>query len=122
MDTITSSDTGQMPWRTRPPPLSRRAKILQKCYRRQTSSGQSAQREEQYFHNSLGTELKKKVASNENGGIAMSRLKRADLQIQQLIRFGSIAVAILFAGIILTTGTTLRADDHHSLANTSLTR
>ena len=46
----------------------------------------------------------------------MSRLKRADLQIQQLIRFGSIAVAILFAGIILTTGPALRADDHHEFS------
>ena len=46
----------------------------------------------------------------------MSRLKRVDLQIQELIRFGSIAVAILFAGIILTTGPALRADDHHEFS------
>jgi outer membrane protein assembly factor BamB len=43
----------------------------------------------------------------------MSRLNRADLQIQQLIRVGGMTVAILFAGIFLMTGTTLRADGHH---------
>jgi len=43
----------------------------------------------------------------------MSRCERTGVQIQQLIRFGGVAAAILTAGIILATGTSLQADEHH---------
>jgi hypothetical protein len=42
----------------------------------------------------------------------MSKFMRK-LEIQPLIRFGGMAAAILSAGIVLATGTTLRADEHH---------
>ena len=39
----------------------------------------------------------------------MSKYKKVSLQVQRLIRFGSLATAIVFAGFILTTGTTMQA-------------
>jgi hypothetical protein len=41
--------------------------------------------------------------------MTMSKFKNTDTKIQQLIRFGGTAATILFAGIILATGTTSRA-------------
>jgi PQQ-like domain len=65
-----------------------------------------------YFSHSWGKPLEKQVAITEGGGIEMSRFKRTGVQIQQLIRFGGVAAAILTAGIILSTGTSLWADGH----------